>query len=1598
MKSIFPYLSLKNIQRIFSRQPLELMKSSDGPSVGESLDTKISLRLKHADPEILSGYAALAAKCVGSSAVFFCTPQGDICWQKSDLPMSLEPLRKDLLVHLGNSAGPEVAVASRRAGAETPSKQAEVRVCAIAPLRTRKGELIGGLCAADERERVFEPGEKRQLQTLASELVEKLELQETARQYILCHDASQKLNRFILENKEPGWLGQYLIRLGETVHAEYAFIAERLPDRPEMSRTLCASFQGGILENFDYPLAHSPLEHLPTGAVCSFSNSVVKSFADPTLVHFGVEGFAAVCIGDDAGKPIRWIVVMDRKLLPMTAVAEAVLAATASPVCARLDHDRLKEALEREQRAHRGTIAAAMEGLYRMDGAGRYLSINPSLAQLMGYDSPQAMMAEVDGASGKLYADPERRKRLIHQLKSQDALAEDRCQVLRKNGGRAWISEKIRAVRGPDGKIIHYEGCIQDVTAQVLAEESFRASETRFQALFEHAAAGFALADRQGLITKVNPAFERLLGLSEDAIKHKSLSDFKAPDDAGAPLKFAAERVEAERDHLRSERRLISKDRGPIWTRVSAAAVRDGAGSLVSMIFMVEDLTPQKEAEDLFHARSVLFENLFEHAGLGLLISDKSGRIARANPAMESLLDAGEKDLKGKAIADLIHTEDREACTRQLSECVDGKRDRFQLEIRCQSRKHPTLVCRMTLLAVRAPDNAFQYWIAMFEDVTSRHETEKALLNCDEPIQSMLDDAGFGVAISDSDGCFKKVNKTLHAMLGYSEKGLLSKSLSDLVHAEDREKVTGPHQELSSGKRSHFQWEGRVTRKDHGMLWVRVSASAIKRSNGAPLSIIYMFEDITERKKADEALHQSHEQFGDMFDMPGLPLTFLDPKGAITKANSALQKLLHYSSDELKCKSLADLSHPDDRERCEKLLTEFAKGGRAEFEMDGRLVRKGGNPVWTHMIVSRLHGHNGTPPGLIGVFEDITPQKESEEALLDSQVHYRNLFEEAAFGSALLDLTGRVLETNGTLEELLGRSKSDLKGKPIGEWIHPEDVAAYASMQSECLEGKRDRFQHELKFLRPGSEAVWVRLKGSLVRHKDQSPEAVLLMLEGLTALKEAEARIRELDKKLAETEQQLQITETNLQYDQAHFHTLFDGAGVGVALVDRDQRFIEANPELQRMLGFTNDEFKTRTLTEVSHPDDTKMTDKFYQQCLDGKITHFQQEKCLRDKDMKLVWTRLTASSLCNEDGSMQCMYITFEDVGKRRDAELALTAANSKLHLAEFQYQESETRFRDLMEEASVGIALLDAEGRLMQCNPPLQRMLGFSAEELASKTFTDLSRSDDPAQDNSIHHDCVEGKRDRYEIEKKFISRDEGDFWGRLSVSGVKEADGSFKYAVAFLEDITAEKDPNAPRRETFSIRLRSPEEGFLTTDNSGNVVLMNHVAERLLGVPHSDAFGKPLGQVMTIVSETRRHRRKSAVELEGAHEDDTFSMNELALKLPDGSERTLLQAVRPLLDLEANSMGMIMVFRDLEEIAKMEHELIDAGKIEPDGIMDWQIANEFEILLTNLNILLVPVLAELKADGDAATAQKASELTEALTQNLATLTGMSQKSLA
>lgn len=192
---------------------------------------------------------------------------------------------------------------------------------------------------------------------------------------------------------------------------------------------------------------------------------------------------------------------------------------------------RAEAAWREAERKYRDIFENATEGVFQTTPDGTFLTANPALANMLGFDSPEELINARTDISRQHYVDEKRREEFKRLLAEYGVVRGFEYQAYRKDNSRIWISDNVRAVRDSTGSVIYYEGTAVDVTERRLAEEALRQSEERYRELFENSRDAIYVHDLSGRYTSVNRAAEELSGYSREEILGQSFEKFIAPED-----------------------------------------------------------------------------------------------------------------------------------------------------------------------------------------------------------------------------------------------------------------------------------------------------------------------------------------------------------------------------------------------------------------------------------------------------------------------------------------------------------------------------------------------------------------------------------------------------------------------------------------------------------------------------------------------------------------------------------------------------------------------------------------------------------------------------------------------------------------------------------------------------------------------------------------------------------------------------------------------------------------------------------------------------------------------------------------------------------
>ena len=344
------------------------------------------------------------------------------------------------------------------------------------------------------------------------------------------------------------------------------------------------------------------------------------------------------------------------------------------------DRTRADARLREAEENYRSIFENATEEIIQTTPAGQYLTANPAAARMLGFDSPEELIATHNDLNRCFYVKPGRRQEFLRIMEQHGEVAGFESEVFRKDGSTVWISESSKAIRDQDGTILYFQGTAQDVTARKMAEEALRATNEQLMAVVRTAPVSVVVLDRDGLVQSWNPASERIFGWSEAEV-------------LGKPLPFVPEEKQAEHQLLRQrvlegesftgvEACRRRKDGTSIYINIYTAPLRDAEGIVTGILGISVDVTERKNSderlrEQMHHMAALrridaAISETFEIRAMLALVLDEIRRVLDVDAAAVSLLAPRSVSLEVVS-ARGFHTRDIESSPLRLSTDVGIK-------------------------------------------------------------------------------------------------------------------------------------------------------------------------------------------------------------------------------------------------------------------------------------------------------------------------------------------------------------------------------------------------------------------------------------------------------------------------------------------------------------------------------------------------------------------------------------------------------------------------------------------------------------------------------------------------------------------------------------------------------------------------------------------------------------------------------------------------------------------------------------------------------------------------------------------------------------
>jgi PAS domain S-box-containing protein len=790
-----------------------------------------------------------------------------------------------------------------------------------------------------------------------------------------------------------------------------------------------------------------------------------------------------------------------------------------------------------------------------------------------------------------------------------------------------------------------------------------------------------------------------------------------------------------------------------------------------------EKLRIRDELEESNKKFSLIFYNSQEAIG-----ASYQGVHLYVNPAYLKLFGYTEKELVGRPILDLIADEEKERVQKIREDRLkgisfltkyetkgkrkDGSVFDFEVstsEFNFQGSIHSIVLIRditqekKTQEIIRqnhaelASQNQeyltlFEEYKVINEELSEKNdtlvETNLKLSVSEEQYRSLFDNMLNGFALcrmlfddrkQPVDFIYLKVNKAFETLTGL--KDVVGKHVSQVIPGirESDQKIFDVYGRVALTGNPEFL----ETYVEALQMWFSISVFSPDLEY-----FVAVFDVITERKQAEEALKESEKKFRDLFEFSpvGKSMTAIDGSFYV---NKAFCNILGYSEEELKAKTWIDITHPEDIQRTAEIVQSLKDGKSPQIRFEKRYLHKNGNVIWTDVSSYMQRDKAGKPQFFITSISDITERKQTEEKLQASEQKLKLFVEYAPAAIAMYDRDMRYIAASRrfftdyrlTVHDIIGRSHYD---------IFPEVPERWKEIHRNCLAGATEKAEED-PFLRADGTMDWIRWEIHPWFEKSGQIGGLLLFSEVIT---------------------QRKLAEKALMLSEKKYRHLFDNNPQFMWIYDLETlAFLEVNQAAIEHYGYSREEFLKMTVRDIHPKEDQNLLTRVI---TNGPSRTSETRHIKKNGDMIIV--EIISHEI--EFESKKARLVLSNDITERKKAEKLIKTLSKAI------------------EQSPSSIIITNAEGKIDFVNTKFTSFMQYQLKDVKGRNSRIFNPGHCSPEDfEGMWRTIRDGNT--WQGESKNRKKDGTEFWENVIVSPLLDDNGQISNFIVITEDITEKK---------------------------------------------------------------------------------------------------------------------------------------------------------------------------------------------------------------
>ncbi len=605
-------------------------------------------------------------------------------------------------------------------------------------------------------------------------------------------------------------------------------------------------------------------------------------------------------------------------------------------------------------------------------------------------------------------------------------------KFVRLDGTVQWLSWDIRPWMDDNGAIRGMIMYSDDITERIVDEIQLKRILDLYNETNEAARIGSWEYDMVTGASFWSPMVKHIYEVEEDFIPSlEAVKNFFKHDSDKAVMDTVMDEAVNEKKPFDIDQEIVTAKGNSLWVRVRGNP-QFREGKCIRISGTIQDIQELKVQSILLKDSEEKYKSILENSLNAHFLIRPDGYILEANKAALDMFGYTIDEMQALGRADIMDISDTNLATyvRQREETGFAKAE--LTGVRKNGERFPHEISSVSF----KDSNGVQRTSVSMVDITERKKAEENLRLSEAEFRAAFEYSALGMSLMDINGRWIRVNESFCRILGYTNRELMSLTLIDIAHPDDRDIDAPLIKEVLSGSKRSYQLEKRYIHKNGTVVWVHQASSVVHDIDYNPSHWTVQIQDITEQKAIENTLREERELLRTLIDNIPTGIFIKDLQSRKTLVNKA-------EVDFMGVKDASEILGKDDFELFPKDFAAITVAEDQEVFTTGKpIINREKVVTWIDgrtrcLLTSKIPLYdNGKLSGLLGITYDITKVKKAESALFESEQKYRRIFENIQDVFYQTDQAGIVTEISPSIEKHSGYPREQVIGKPVTDFYY----------------------------------------------------------------------------------------------------------------------------------------------------------------------------------------------------------------------------------------------------------------------------------------------------------------------------------------------------------------------------------------------------------------------------------------------------------------------------------------------------------------------------------------------------------------------------------